>query len=80
MNMNFIIFIGLNPFIVIYTQRPPYVINLFYEKFLNVIHIINLNNVTLFIYVYKLVDYIIYYMHYNSFNRLYKVNLHDQIF
>ena len=64
MNMNFIIFIGLNPFIVIYTQRPPYVIkwkiNLFYERFLNVIHIINLNNVTLFIYVYKLVDYILY--------------------
>ena len=26
-NMNFIIFIGLNPFIVIYTQKLPYVIN-----------------------------------------------------
>ena len=27
MNINFIIFIGLNPFIVIYTQKLPYVIN-----------------------------------------------------
>ena len=49
-NINFHFFIGLNPFIVIYTQRHPYVIkwkmNHFDKRFLYDVFIVNLNNVT----------------------------------